>query len=81
MSKMGISTLQSYKGAQVFEALGLDDEVMERCFTGTTSRLKGIKFHSILDDMRSLHSVAFPSYEVEEATTVSTTGPSLTNPG
>jgi glutamate synthase (NADPH/NADH) len=37
MSKMGISTLQSYKGAQVFEAVGLADEVVDRCFTGTVS--------------------------------------------
>ena len=44
MSKMGISTLQSYKGAQVFEALGLDDEVMDTCFTGTASRIKGANF-------------------------------------
>ena len=41
MSKMGISTLQSYKGAQVFEALGLNDAVMDLCFTGTSSRIKG----------------------------------------
>ena len=40
MAKMGISTLQSYKGAQIFEALGIADEVIERCFAGTASRLK-----------------------------------------
>ncbi len=39
MAKMGISTLQSYKGAQIFEALGLADEVVDRCFRGTVSRL------------------------------------------
>jgi len=38
MSKMGISTLQSYKGAQVFEAIGLAEEVVDACFTGTTTR-------------------------------------------
>jgi glutamate synthase (NADH) len=39
MSKMGISTLQSYKGAQIFEALGIDDSVIEKCFAGTVSRI------------------------------------------
>ena len=42
MAKMGISTLQSYKGAQIFEALGLRDEVIDRCFVGTASRLQGV---------------------------------------
>jgi glutamate synthase (NADH) len=41
MSKMGISTLQSYKGAQIFEALGVSLSVVQRCFTGTPSRIKG----------------------------------------
>eukprot|EP00597_Dinobryon_sp_UTEXLB2267_P000998 CAMPEP_0170065230 /NCGR_PEP_ID=MMETSP0019_2-20121128/5392_1 /TAXON_ID=98059 /ORGANISM="Dinobryon sp., Strain UTEXLB2267" /LENGTH=1506 /DNA_ID=CAMNT_0010272041 /DNA_START=174 /DNA_END=4697 /DNA_ORIENTATION=- len=62
MSKMGISTLQSYKGAQVFEALGLDDDVMERCFTGTSSRIKGADFAAIFKDVAALHALAFPSY-------------------
>ena len=44
MAKMGISTLQSYKGAQIFEALGLQDEIIERCFTGTASRVQGVSF-------------------------------------
>lgn len=59
MSKMGISTLQSYKGAQVFEALGLDDEIMDRCFTGTSSRVKGVDFNAIYNDMRTLHAEAY----------------------
>ena len=41
MAKMGISTLQSYKGAQIFEAVGLADDVVERCFAGTASRVQG----------------------------------------
>ena len=41
-SKMGISTLQSYRGAQIFEAIGLDKEMVARYFTGTSSRLGGI---------------------------------------
>jgi glutamate synthase (NADPH/NADH) large chain len=44
MAKMGISTLQSYKGAQIFEALGLADEVIDLCFGGTVSRLQGAGF-------------------------------------
>lgn len=60
MSKMGISTLQSYKGAQVFEALGLEDEVMERCFTGTPSRIKGANFDVLFNDIKTLHRAAYP---------------------
>ena len=48
MSKMGISTLQSYKGAQVFEAIGLADEVVDRCFTGTTTRIQGTDFEALV---------------------------------
>jgi len=66
MSKMGISTLQSYKGAQVFEALGLDDEVMERCFTGTSSRIQGANFGTLYKDMEARHATAFPSYTDED---------------
>ena len=43
---MGISTLQSYKGAQIFEAVGLASEVVERCFAGTASRIEGADFRS-----------------------------------
>lgn len=60
MSKMGISTLQSYKGAQVFEAVGLADEIVDRCFTGTTSRLRGTDFSSLYMDICRLHQKAFP---------------------
>src|SRR5262249_47421978 len=42
MGKMGISTLQSYKGAQIFEALGLSPDIIEKCFNGTPSRIRGI---------------------------------------
>jgi hypothetical protein len=44
MAKMGISTLQSYKGAQIFEAVGLSQEVIATCFVGTASRLGGVTF-------------------------------------
>ena len=47
MAKMGISTLQSYKGAQVFEAVGLKDEVIDRCFRNTPSRVQGVGFEHL----------------------------------
>ncbi len=47
MSKIGISTLQSYTGSQIFEILGLNEEVVQKCFTGAVSRLKGLGFDGI----------------------------------
>ncbi|KAI5852147.1 putative glutamate synthase [Tricharina praecox] len=64
MSKMGISTLQSYKGAQIFEALGVDDSVVDRCFTGTASRIKGITLDYIAEDAFAFHERGFPSREI-----------------
>lgn len=64
MSKMGISTLQSYKGAQIFEALGIDDGVVDRCFTGTASRIKGITFELIAQDAFAFHEIGFPSRQI-----------------
>ncbi|KAL8381134.1 hypothetical protein RB595_005426 [Gaeumannomyces hyphopodioides] len=61
MSKMGISTLASYKGAQIFEALGVDDSVVERCFKGTASRIKGVTFEIIAQDAFRFHERGFPS--------------------
>ncbi len=60
MSKMGISTLQSYKGAQVFEAVGLEDDVMEASFSGTASRIKGAGFEALYTDLVALHQRAYP---------------------
>lgn len=64
MSKMGISTLQSYKGAQIFEALGIDDTVVDKCFAGTATRIKGITFESIAEDAFAFHERGFPSREI-----------------
>ena len=64
MSKMGISTLQSYKGAQIFEALGVDDSVVDRCFTGTATRIKGMTFELIAQDAFALHEKGFPSRNI-----------------
>ncbi|XP_058206170.1 glutamate synthase 1 [NADH], chloroplastic-like isoform X1 [Rhododendron vialii] len=60
LAKMGISTLASYKGAQIFEALGLSSEVMERCFAGTPSRVEGATFEVLALDALQLHDLAFP---------------------
>jgi len=59
LSKMGISTLRSYKGAQVFEAIGLSDKVIDRCFTGTASRIGGAGFESIAQESIMRHREAF----------------------
>ncbi|KAF6163839.1 hypothetical protein GIB67_016179, partial [Kingdonia uniflora] len=61
LSKMGISTLASYKGAQIFEALGLSSEVIQKCFNGTPSRVEGATFEMLARDALSLHELAFPS--------------------
>ena len=61
MSKMGISTLASYKGAQIFEALGIDDTVVDRCFKGTATRIRGVTFELIAEDSFRFHEKGFPS--------------------
>lgn len=60
MSKIGISTLQSYQGAQIFEALGLSDKVIDTCFAGTISRIQGIGFDGIAREVMARHKQAFP---------------------
>ncbi|KAJ7394218.1 hypothetical protein OS493_000020 [Desmophyllum pertusum] len=59
MAKMGISTLHSYKGAQIFEAVGLAEEVIDKCFVGTASRLSGATFEILAQEALDKHSVAF----------------------
>ena len=65
MSKMGISTLQSYKGAQVFEAVGLAEEVVDRCFTGTTTRIQGTDFEALYRDLERFHDSAYPVHPTD----------------
>ncbi len=65
LSKMGISTLQSYRGAQIFEALGIHDEVIDRCFTGTVSRIGGVDFEIIRQETVKRHKEAYPERPVE----------------
>ncbi len=59
MAKMGISTLQSYRGAQIFEAVGLDRELVERCFSGTASRVSGVGYDVIARECAIRHAQAF----------------------
>ncbi|HEY6210122.1 MAG TPA: glutamate synthase large subunit [Gemmatimonadales bacterium] len=61
ISKMGISTLSSYCGGQIFEALGLGAEVIDSCFTGTVSAIGGIGFAEIAEDVLARHHAAYPA--------------------
>ena len=58
-SKMGISTIQSYQGSQIFEALGLSNEVVDKYFTNTVSRVGGITIRDIQSDLEARHKQAF----------------------
>jgi len=61
MAKMGISTLASYKGAQIFEAVGLSPEVMDKCFFETASRISGVGFEVLQTEAETQHKKAFLS--------------------
>jgi len=74
MAKMGISTLQSYKGAQIFEALGLNSEVVERCFAGTASRIQGVTFAVLAEELLRRHEIGYPRDAIVRL-------PVLPNPG
>ena len=67
MSKMGISTVASYTGAQVFEAIGLSSELVTRYFTGTSSRLEGVGLDVIAAEVEARHSHAYPDNAAEMA--------------
>ncbi|MCW2784094.1 MAG: gltB 2 [Marmoricola sp.] len=60
MSKMGVSTVASYTGAQIFEALGLSEELVGKYFTGTTSKLGGIGLDVIAEEVAMRHRAAYP---------------------
>jgi glutamate synthase (NADPH/NADH) large chain len=74
MAKIGISTLQSYKGAQIFEAVGLGEKVIERCFKGTASRIKGVELDVLAEEALRRHELGYPSRDVVRL-------PVLPNPG
>ena len=60
MSKMGISTVASYTGAQIFEAVGLQQSLVDEYFTGTASRIEGIDLDVIADEVAARHRIAYP---------------------
>ncbi|WP_460798549.1 glutamate synthase large subunit [Nocardioides pacificus] len=60
MSKMGVSTVASYTGAQIFEAVGLSQSVVDKYFTGTTSKLGGIELDTIAEEVALRHATAYP---------------------
>jgi glutamate synthase domain-containing protein 2/glutamate synthase domain-containing protein 3/glutamate synthase domain-containing protein 1 len=64
MSKMGISTIQSYRGAQIFEAVGLNRDLIDRYFSWTPSRIGGIGLDQIEEESRRRHSFAYPEHAV-----------------
>jgi glutamate synthase (ferredoxin) len=63
MSKMGISTIKSYRGAQIFEALGIDKKVIAKYFTWTDSRIGGIGLDTIAKEAKLRHQRAYPNYQ------------------
>ncbi len=66
ISKMGISTIQSYRGAQIFEAIGLNRELVDRYFTWTTSRISGVGIDIIAQEVLARHHKAYPDRPVGE---------------
>ncbi|NHN47637.1 glutamate synthase large subunit [Halostella sp. JP-L12] len=65
MAKMGISTVESYQGAQIFEAVGLDDDFVAEYFEGTESRTGGIGIEEIEEDLEARHEAAFEGADIE----------------
>ncbi|MBT4520408.1 MAG: glutamate synthase large subunit [Halieaceae bacterium] len=74
MAKMGISTLQSYKGAQIFEAVGLAEDVIDQCFVATSSRVQGVGFDVLAQETLRRHDMGFPQRDSGQSS-------SLQNPG
>ncbi|GIF11975.1 glutamate synthase large subunit [Actinoplanes teichomyceticus] len=67
MSKMGISTVSSYCGAQVFEAVGLDNKLLQRYFAGTSGRIGGVGLAEIHAEVKARHEKAYPANPAERA--------------
>ena len=67
MSKMGVSTVGSYRGAQIFEAIGLSHELVERYFTGTVSRLGGVGLDVVHAEVQARHDIAYPPSGISPA--------------
>ncbi len=66
-SKMGISTLQSYQGAMIFECLGLNKAVVDRYFTGTVSRIEGMGLDELAREILVRHRTAYPDVQIQSA--------------
>ena len=73
-AKMGISTIQSYQGAKIFEAIGINSDVINKYFTGTVSRIEGIGLKDIQEDVETLHSKAFDPLGLSTDTTLDSEG-------
>ena len=73
-SKMGISTIQSYQGAQIFEAIGISKDVVDKYFTDTVSRVGGITLEDISNDVNALHSSAFDPLGLDVDLTLDSVG-------
>ena len=73
-SKMGISTIQSYQGSQIFEAIGISKEVVDKYFTDTVSRVGGITLKDIANDVDTLHSAAFDPLGLDVDLTLDSVG-------
>ena len=73
-SKMGISTIQSYQGSQIFEAIGISKEVIDEYFTGTVSRIGGITLRDIEKNVDRLHTAAFDPLGLENSTEIESRG-------
>ena len=73
-SKMGISTLQSYQGSQIFEAIGINSDVIEKYFTNTVSRVEGISLKDIEADVDARHDTAFDPLGLENDLTLESSG-------
>ncbi|MFY7841416.1 MAG: glutamate synthase large subunit [Actinomycetes bacterium] len=67
MSKMGVSTVASYRGAQIFEAIGISKEVIDKYFTGTVSRLGGVGLDVIAEEVSRRHKLAYPPTGISPA--------------
>jgi glutamate synthase (ferredoxin) len=82
MAKMGISTLLSYRGAQVFEAIGIGNKVIEDCFRGTPSPIGGIGYKQIADEAIARHERGFPKLDSADPDAVGQeTAPKMHNEG
>ena len=73
-SKMGISTIQSYQGSQIFEAIGINSDVINKYFTNTVSRIEGVSLKDIENDVDYLHSSAFDPLELKVDLTLDSVG-------